>query len=373
VRQPLTLQELAWNRNSIALAITVLAVIAFGGVLFYAHDYLRWVVRGPEPVTFTQLSKMGAEAAGSWFEVTAEVRPVHVLQTTSHGRRGRTTITNHFALISDKAIMIETGRSALPATFAAWATEFDENNAYYNRARRQLNDRGGTRIPFSPLLLHSLGDVTSTRWLVGSAISIVTIVLIVILWRILRTLQDYTRTAPIARLRKSVRASEGLPALITEIDGQLAALDPNIRRSGPILLPSWLVSIGRNNFSLLSSSDVVWVAPYIVTRKLYSVIPLSKKHSVRVFGRANQVMALEMPESSVQEVLKIFYQWAPWAVIGVDPAMHARFGTGRTSLARLFSKQPSRAELIAAIDKRREQFLATRAMQMSGAGAGPAT
>jgi hypothetical protein len=352
--------------------MTIIAVIVFGGVLCYAFDYLRWVARGPEPVTLTQLSTMGAEAAGSWFDVTAEVRPVHVLQTTSHGRRGRTFITNHFALIRDKAVIVETGRSVLPATFPAWASEFDESNAYYNRVRRQLNDRGGARTPFSPLLLTPSGGVTSTRWLVASAISIVTIVLIAILWRILRKIQDFTRSAPIARLRKSVRASEGLPTLIAEIDGQLAALDPKVRRSGPILLPSWLVSVGRNNFSLLSSSDVVWVAPYVVTQKLYAVIPLSKKHTVRVFGRAHQVVVFEAPESGVQEVLKIFYQWAPWAVIGADPAMHARFGTARTSLARLFSRQPSRAELIAAIDKRREQFLAMRAAQMGRTGAGPA-
>jgi len=352
--------------------MTIIAVIVFGGVLCYAFDYLRWVARGPEPVTFTQLSNMGVEAAGSWFDVTPEVRPVHVLQTTTHGRRGRTFTTNHFALIRDKAIIVETGQSVLPATFLAWASEFDEDNAYYNRARRQLNDWGGARIPISPLILHSSGGVTSTRWLVASAISIVTIILIVVLWLILRTIQDFTRSIPIARLRKSVRASEGLPALVAEIDAQLAALDPSIRRSGPILLPLWLVSIGGNTFSLLSSSDVVWVAPYVVTERFYGIIPLSKKHIVRVFGRARQVVAIEAPESSVQEVLKIFYQWAPWAVIGADPAMHARFGTARTALAQLFSKQPSRAALIAAIDKRREQFLAMRAGQVGRAGAGPA-
>jgi len=374
VRPPLTLNELAWNRNSIALAMTMLAVILFGGVLWYASDYLRWVARGPEPVTFTQLSNMGTEAAGSWFNVTAEVRPAHLLQTTTRSRRGGTTVTNHFALIRDKAVIVETSGSVLQAPFLAWASEFDESNAFYNRARRQLNDAGGARIPLSPLLLRTSGGVDSTRWLVASAISAVTIVLIVILWRILRVMQDFTRTAPIARLRKSVRASEGLPALIAEIDAQLAALDPKARRSGPILLPSWIVNVARNNFSLMSSSDVVWVVPYIVTQKLYAVIPLSKKHAVHVVSRTQQTVALQVPESGVQEVLEIFYQWAPWAVIGTDPAMEARFGKHRKSIVRrLFSSQLSRAELIAAVDKRREQFLAMRAAQTSRTGADSAT
>jgi hypothetical protein len=370
----LTLRELARRRNSLLLELTVLALILFGAFLLSISNFLWWVARGPEPVTFTQLSEMGTEAAGKWFDVTAEVQPVHLLQTTSRSRKGATSVTNHFALIGSKAVVVQTERSALSSAFLAWASEFDENNAFYNGARRRLNDGGGARIPFSPLLLTvSVGGVTSTRWFVTSAISIVVILLLIPLWRLLRAMQDFTRTPQIARLRKSVRASEGLPALIAEIDKQLAAIDPdpNTRRRGPILLPSWIIGA---KLSVMSSSDVIWVAPYVVVTKLYGMVAVSvsKQHTVRVISRTGQTVQFQAPAGSAGEVLTIFHQWAPWAVIGADPAMETRFGPRRKFLVRLFSRHPSRAKLIAAVDKRREQFLAMRAAQMGRTGTGPA-
>jgi hypothetical protein len=369
VRSPLTLRELARGKNSVVLVLTMVAAALFAGVLWYVSDYLWRVAQGPESVTLTQLSRMGAEAFDRWFDVTAEVRPAHLLQTTRRSRRGGTSITNHFALIRDKAVIVETARDQLPATFLAWASEFGESSDYYQRARRQLNQGGASRIPLSPLLLRTSAGVTETRSLVVTAISVVALALLIMLWRTIRALRDFTRTAPIKRLRKSVRASEGVPALATEIDRQLAMLAPNARRTGPILLPTWLVNVSQNSFSLMSSSDVVWVAPYTVTQKLFSVIPTSKKQVVLVVSRTRQTVAFQVPDGRLQEVLTIFYHWAPWAVIGPEPAMEARFlkTGGWRSITGLFSTKPSRAELIAAVDKRREQILAMSAAQ-AGAG-----
>ena len=50
---------------------------------------------------------MGAEDAGRWLEVTSDVRPSHLMKTTTRRRRGGENITNHFALIKDKAIIVE--------------------------------------------------------------------------------------------------------------------------------------------------------------------------------------------------------------------------------------------------------------------------
>ena len=185
------------------------------------------------------------------------------------------------------------------------------------------------------------------------------------LWRTIRPLLDYTRTAPIAALRKSVRASEGLPALINDIDSQLATLDPTTRRSGSLLLPTWLLNVTKNSFSVMSSSDVVWVAPYTVTKKLYSIIPLSKSHEVRVIDRAGRIIALGVQEARFQEVLTAFYHWAPWAVVGSDPAMDARFGQkkGWRALSGFSKSTPSKTDLIKSIDKRREEIFANWAAQ----------
>jgi hypothetical protein len=261
-------------------------------------------------------------------------------------------------------MIVETSQSQLPTTFLAWASEFDQEGETYKRARRQLDQWGATRVPLSPVLLRTSGGVEVTRWVAGSAIAVAALVIIVMLWRTGRAMLDYRRAAPIARLRKSVRASEGVRNLVAEIDQQLAGLDPTARRSGPILLPSWLVTVTRNSFSLMSSSDVIWIAPYTVTRKLYSLIPLSKTQQVHIISRTGQTAALEVASDRMQDVLTALYRWAPWAVVGNDAAMETRFGKTRWGVfKRLFSSAPSRADLIAAVDKRREQIRAAWAAQ----------
>jgi hypothetical protein len=244
VRAPLTVRELAGRRNMLILGLTLAATAVFAGWLWYSTNYLWRVAQGPEPATLAELTQMGPEGAGRWFEVTADVRPGLLLRTTRRSRRGGTSVTNHFALIKNKALLVETSQSALPPSFLAWASEFDEDSDYFKRARSQLDVWTGSarRLPMSPLLLRVSGSVEFTRWFVGLGISAVVLGLLVMYWRISRALLDYSRTPQVARLRKSVLASQGLAAMVGQIDQQLAALDPSARRTGPILLPSWLVT-----------------------------------------------------------------------------------------------------------------------------------
>jgi hypothetical protein len=370
MRLPLTLRDLAMRRSSIVLALTLAAAALLGGALWYWFNDLRRIAHGPEPVTLAQVSQMGVEAAGRWLKITSDVRPGHLLKTTTRRRRGGESVTNHFVLIKDKAVVVETSMAALPATFLAWSSVFEEGSGYYQRARQQLNLwAGASRVPLSPLLLRTSAEVAFTQWATGSAIAVTAILLLVVLLRTLRAMQDFTRIGPIARLRKSVRAEVGLPALVAEIDQQLAMLDPRARRTGPLLLPSWLVSVTPSSFSLMSASDVVWVAPYKVTRKLYAVIPISKSHQIQIMSRGGQSVALQVTQERIGDVLTTLSRWAPWAVIGPDRAMEARFGkaTGWGALRRLFGNMPSRAELIAAVDGRREHILAVRAAQSGAA------
>ena len=149
---------------------------------------------------------------------------------------------------------------------------------------------------------------------------------------------------------------------------QLAVAGPRARGTGPLLLPTWLINDTRSSFSLMSSSDVIWVYPYASTRRLFSVIPLSTTHGVCVISRTGQTVTLGAAENRLQDVLTTFYRWAPWAVIGPDPAMEARFRRGwawRWTIG-LFSSKPSRAELLDAVDKRRAQILAFWAAQAAG-------
>src|SRR5262249_9721245 len=138
-RPPLTVRELVSRMRGIALALAIGAVLLLAGILAFSRDYIAQVIRGPQPMTLAQLSNAERAALnGRRLDFTAEELPRHLLQTARQGRRG-TTITNHFALIRQRAFLVETTRDSLPPRFFAWASEFNETGSYYQRARKQLD------------------------------------------------------------------------------------------------------------------------------------------------------------------------------------------------------------------------------------------
>jgi hypothetical protein len=62
---------------------------------------------------------------------------------------------------------------------------------------------------------------------------------------------------------------EGLESLVREIDAQAARAKFSMKPYGPLLLPPWLIFNGAVVFKLMSTEDVVWIAPYTVTRSRY--------------------------------------------------------------------------------------------------------
>src|SRR5262245_10831277 len=96
---PRTLRDLASSKNTGTLALTVVAAALFAAVLWWASDYLREVAHGPQPATLTQLSKMGPDAFGRWFTVTAEVRPGHCCKPppSAAGAAHRLPITSRWS------------------------------------------------------------------------------------------------------------------------------------------------------------------------------------------------------------------------------------------------------------------------------------
>ncbi len=360
MRPPMTLRQLASRMNGLRFGLLAVAAVAFIGWHIYAYQYLLEVIHGPQPITLTELTKIEPVDHMRWFAVTGEVRPGHLLKTTTTRRRGGTSVTNHFALIKSQAVIVETSADSLPPTFLAWASTFDDSSSIYQRARRQLDTwtRAGPKVPLSPILLTTSSDVAFAQY--GHAIVSLGIAL-GLLWMMIsavRKLFDYMRSPPIAALGTSVRAPEGIPALVAEIDQQLAARAPTAHRTGLILLPNWLLNVGQSSFSVFGAHDVIWAAPYMVKKKLYGVITTSSKEQVMVVTRTGQKLDFKVDAETSHELLVALYRWAPWAVIGNDDAMEARFGKRGRGLFGRFKNTPSRAALVQMVDERRAQFLA---------------
>jgi hypothetical protein len=344
------------------MVLWALLAAIFAGWLYWMSDTFRKVYNGPEPVTISQLLAMKPdETAGRFFDVTATVKPAHLLQTTTTTRRRRggtsTSVTNHFALIQGSALLVETDRGQLGDRFFAWSSSFEPANKHYERAVKQLGvwAAGRATIPVAPVLLKTSDGPESESNLYGSIIGAATLGLLYLLYRFLSRLRNYMKSGTIDALHASVRAKEGVPALVTEIDQQLAKRDPAEKPKGWELFPTWLVVFQRRGPQLMSVQDMMWVAPFAK----------GKQQILRVVARDSKTVDLNVSPDQVINALTAFHYRAPWAVIGPDPAFEAHYvkQTGVfAAIKRQFSAKPtSKGELIRDCDARRSAILAEQA------------
>jgi hypothetical protein len=372
---PLTLERLVRPHNRRMMLLVAVLASAFVGWLYWMGDTFLKIYNGPEPVSVGQLLAMKPEdAAGRFFDVTAEVKPAHLLQTTTETRRRRggtsTSVTNHFALVQGRALLVETGKGQLDQKFFAWSQPFGAANKFHERAVKQLGvwaSNRATAIPVAPLLLKTSEGPDSESWFYGSIVAAVTLGLLYLTFRFWSRLRNYLKSGSIDPLYSSVRAKEGVPALVAEIDGQLATRDPAEKPKGWQLFPTWLVVFQWRGPQLTSLQDVMWVAPFLK----------GKQDIVRVVSRDGKVVDLNVQPDNVLNLLRAFHHWAPWAVIGTDPAFEAHFNKKSgvfAAIKRQFAaKQASKGELIRDCDARRAMFLAEQARAAQAPGASEAS
>jgi hypothetical protein len=361
---PLTLERLVRPHNRRMMMLWALLATAFAGWLYWMSDTFSKIYNGPEPVTVSQLLAMKAdEANGRFFDVTATMKAAHLLETTTTTRRRRggtsTSVTNHFALIQGGALLVETGKSQLEPRFFAWAQPFESANKYYDRAQKQLgvwaSNRSVRSIPVAPVLLKTSEGPDSETSLYGSIVGAVTLGLLYLLFRFQNKLRNYLKSGSVQALRNSVRAKEGIPTLVAEIDQQLAKRDPAEKPKGWELFPSWLTVFQSSGPQLMSVQDMMWVAPFMK----------GKQDIVRIVSRDGKTIDLNVQPDNVMPVLGAFHYRAPWAVIGPDPAFEAHFnkksGIFATIKRQFAAKQASKGELIRDCDARRAAILAEQA------------
>lgn len=323
MRPPITVRKLASRARAGAVASAAGCVLVFAGILAASRGYVEQVIRGPEPMTLTQLESADPDALHDrWLDLTAEQTPRHLLEST-HVWGNSTMVTrrvNHFVVFGERAYVVETGRDTLPPRFEAWASTWHDANPYYQRARSQLDvwTAGHGSIPLSPLRLETGQSVETVRLELGVTLMLATAGIVYLLWRAIRLLRDFTAAAPIARLRRSVRAGEGIPALIKAIDTQLAGIDPGSRSTGVFVVPGWLISAGAASFDLMSADDIVWITAYTRTTRLY-MIPLWRRHLLKAFDRQRRALTWRLPGHAVADAVSRLHGVAPWAAVGGDP------------------------------------------------------
>ncbi len=132
--------------------------------------------------------------------------------------------------------------------------------------------------------------------------------------RALRTMLQPQRDKHLRKLRP-----EDPQGLLNEIDQQLAATGATKITSAMATSNYLVTSSGR----AVSKQDVVWVYPKKTTRKMYGVIPTGSSHTIEVATTAGKVVS--GPGKPEIADLQHISSEIPWAYIGFDPAIAARW------------------------------------------------
>ena len=120
---------------------------------------------------------------------------------------------------------------------------------------------------------------------------------------------------------------------------------PTCTRMGTLTITdSWLMQQGTYGLQLRRMDDVIWLYRQ-VTQHRTNGVPTGKTHSAQIRDRNGQIMAVQLKEQQVVELLQRLSQRVPWAITGFDKTMEQTW-------------TKDRAAMIAAVDQRREQFMA---------------
>jgi hypothetical protein len=372
-RVPLTVAGMAARRNRSVLVSTALVLLPILAVVWLAHGMLLTVIRGPREATGADI--IAAQARGddhNWFVLADQLRDLNVNRLeTWRDRQGHVQQTRYslYVVPGSPGILLETASQSLEVPVYAWIASgslHDPSNSSYTRGREAAERLGTTLAPFmltgsnAPPVLARIG--TAIVW---TPVALVVVLLLRGLFRAMRGLHDPLKTWNVRYLLKSSRAAEGLDRLVREIDAQAARAKLSLTPYGNSLLPSWVIVNGALTFRLMSTEDVIWIAPYTVTRSSYG-FKTGQHQQINVVDRFGRhiIFRVSDPNAAVRQI----YSRAPWAVPGLDTEMQRAFGKARAKPLGWLTHRRLRAELVRDVDERRLAILAQVKAQAGQAG-----
>ena len=374
---PLTVAGLAARRNRFVLAVVILVLLPVAAIVWFAHGFLLTVLYGPRPATATEI--VAARTQGDtqqWFLLTEQPRYLNANRLlTQQTPQGPIQLQFFlYVLPGSPGILLEAehGRVQTPPSAATERTDLQppvyawispRNPIDYVASRESARQLGYASLaPF--MLATSNLSPTFTRVVTAIAAAPVAAALLWLLWALVvavRGLHNPLRTPCVRYLLRSSRGAEGLDRLVGEIDAEAARAQLPLAFPSPSwrILPSWLIVKRGRLFKLVSTEDMIWIAAYTVTTRvwgLFAVAKVDRIHIVDRFGRWT-VVEVRRDQNAALLVQKI-HSRAPWAAAGPSQEMKQAFGTGSEApWWRLLTHRGSRPELVRRVDERRSAIL----------------
>jgi hypothetical protein len=112
------------------------------------------------------------------------------------------------------------------------------------------------------------------------------------------------------------------------------------------LTPTWLAHLKSSDLKATRFDDIAWIYKMVTTHRTNGV-RTGTTYTAQIWDRHGAQMIVQAKEDVVNEMLNATVQRAPWALAGHNPEIEKAW-------------KSNRASVLAAVDQRRQQVLATR-------------
>jgi hypothetical protein len=333
----------AANLRNFVIGIVLLALVA-GGMLI-AKRYLVSLFSGPQTISSNDLVDLtdAEELSNYWVTVTGReaIDTGGEEYVSSTGQADRVTARYVMLIFKDHFMLVKVPASVpidnLPDTFTGAIVPIPPSTEQEiaRPLRRDLEDQDidGELLPF----MMDASDFTSDGK-IGLVIAAVTgLIAVFLLARGLMHTVSPKSHPYYTRLKRF-----GDPETVMHtISSEVASDGQNI--GGSLITPNWLVHPKSSSFSAVPFKDVAWAYMKVIQRRVNGV-PAGKTYQACVWDRHGKQLNITASQENVQRILSKVALQAPWALLGHDP-----------NIDKMWHKK--RAEILSAVDQRREQIL----------------
>lgn len=315
------------SRNLLVTNLVLLAGLAIAAVL--GADYYREFFGGPYPATVAQVAE--AKRAHSLVRLQDKLVPTGYEKTED----GKSTAVYLAATDGERYLLVRAPLgTSTTAEVSGWVGEPEGVDRDVLAAIRQKEPEVGGAL--LPVVVDAVGVRTSGA--IGLVVAAAVFLLVarnLLVWLSRRARPEghpiWKRLAQLGEAR----------SLASQLDQETRGGDPKTFKGGATVTSSWLIHRRAYGLGLVPLDRLAWIHKK-VTKHKNTGITVGKSYEAIVLDRDGAQLTVRAKEQQVDELLGELARRVPWVLAGWD-----------AKLEEAWKKR--RAEVLAAVDARREQ------------------
>jgi hypothetical protein len=344
-------QDTIRRSNRRLLLVCLIGILVLAGGLLLNQRYLTNLVQGPVEISKRELMAIkNAEDVARYYVTVQGDKALDTgfQQVVRRRRTGTESVSaNYVALQVDRRFVLvkapgDPSESATKFTGALLPIPSDVRT----KVIADLEEAAGVNNLFLPFML----DASDFRTSGYIGLGVGAIILVLCLWGLSRAAVRSIKPVrhPIMRSFKRY----GAPADIAgQINQEMSRTHQTIGQVH--VLSSWLAVVTGRTMTVARLEDIVWL--YLkVTQHRTNGVNTGKTYSVVIWDRHGANISTTGKEAVMSDLLSVVSQRAPWALVGYNVDVETAWKSNRGSV-------------LSAVERRRQEFKATRSMSVSPA------